>query len=74
VAIAIDHMTLAAVEEDLGTCWIGAFFENKVKDILNIPDDIRVVELLTLGYPADDSAKEKSRLPLERIVKWEKWE
>jgi nitroreductase len=74
VAIAIDHMTLAAVEEGLGTCWIGAFFENKVKDILNIPDDIRVVELLTLGYPADDSAKEKSRLPLERIVKWEKWE
>ena len=74
VSIAIDHMTLVAVEEELGTCWIGAFYENKVKDILSIPDDIRVVELLTLGYPTDDSIKEKSRLPLERIVKWKKWE
>ena len=74
VAIAIDHMTLIAVEEGLGTCWIGAFFEDKVKSMLNIPDDIRVVELLTLGYPKDDSIKEKSRLALERIVKWETWE
>jgi len=30
-AIAVDHMTLQAVEEGLGTCWIGAFYENKVK-------------------------------------------
>lgn len=42
-AIAVDHMTLAAVEEGLGTCWIGAFDEKKVKEILNIPDEIRVV-------------------------------
>ena len=73
VAIAIDHMTLAAVEEGLGTCWIGAFYEDKVKDILNIPDQICVVELLTLGHPTDDSIKQKSRLPLEKIVKWEMW-
>jgi nitroreductase len=74
VAIAIDHITLAAVEEDLGTCWIGAFYEDKAKDILDIPDRIRIVELLTLGYPTDDSIKKKSRLPMESIVKFEKWE
>ncbi|MFX1520303.1 MAG: nitroreductase family protein [Promethearchaeota archaeon] len=74
VAIAIDHITLAAVEEGLGTCWIGAFYEDKVKAILDIPDDIRIVELLTLGYAVDDSIKVKSRLPLEKIVKWETWE
>ncbi|MFX1466657.1 MAG: nitroreductase family protein [Promethearchaeota archaeon] len=76
VAIAIDHITLAAVEEDLGTCWIGAFYEDKAKEILDIPDRIRVVELLTLGYPVDDSIKDKDklRLPIETIVKWEKWE
>ncbi len=51
-AIAVDHMTIQAVEEGLGTCWIGAFDEKKVKEILNIPDDIRVVHLLTLGYPS----------------------
>ena len=44
VAIALDHMTLAAVEQGLGTCWIGLFDEQKVKEILGIPEEIRVVE------------------------------
>lgn len=73
LAIAIDHMTLAATELGLGTCWIGAFHEDEVKDLLGIPSDIRVVELLPLGYPADASPKEKRRLPLEEIVHRERW-
>jgi len=73
VAIAIDHMTLKAAEEGLGTCWIGAFYEDKVKEILNIPNNIHVVELLALGYPKDASSKEKNRLPLETIVMYESW-
>lgn len=74
IAIAIDHMTLKAVEEGLGTCWIGAFFEDKAKKALGVPDtpDIRVVELLALGYPAD-SLKPKTRIPLDRIVMHENW-
>jgi len=74
VAIAIDHMTLKAVEEGLGTCWVGAFYEDKVKEILNIPDNIRVVEMLAVGYPKDASLKEKDRLPLEKIVMQESWQ
>jgi nitroreductase len=73
VAIALDHMTLAAVELGLGTCWIGDFDESKVKDLLGIPEKIRVVELMPLGYPADPSAKEKKRFPLNTIVKYEQW-
>ena len=73
VAIALDHISLAAVEYGLGTCWIGAFNEKKVKEILGVPDEIRVVELMPLGYPAYKSVKEKSRLPLKRIVKYERW-
>lgn len=73
VAIAIDHITLAAVALGLGTCWVGAFDQGKVKEILNVPKDIVVVELLTLGYP-DDSWREKRRLSIEEIVKYEKWE
>ena len=73
VAIAIDHMTLAAVELDLGTCWIGNFDETLVKKILGIPDEIRIVQLLPLGYPTDPSAIEKSRLPIEKIVKYDRW-
>jgi nitroreductase len=73
LAIAIDHMTLVAAELGLGTCWIGAFHEDRVKKLLGIPDEIRVVELLPVGYPADTSPKEKTRKPLDQIVHREKW-
>ena len=79
VAIAVDHMTLAAVEEDLGTCWIGAFYEDKVKEILGVPEDVRVVALLPLGYPAEtaknakDMPMHKPRKPLDEIVVYDGW-
>ncbi len=71
-AIAVDHMTLQAVEEGLGTCWIGAFDEKKAKEILNIPDKVRIVQLLTLGYPSAEHSP-TSRKSLDEIVMWEKW-
>ena len=73
VAIALDHISLAAVELGLGTCWIGAFNEGKVKEILGIPEEVRVVELMPIGYPATMAVKEKNRLPLSKIVKQGHW-
>lgn len=73
VAIAIDHITLCATADGLGTCWIGAFDENEVKKILNIPAPIRVVGLLPIGYPRDPSPAKKKRLPLKDIVRQERW-
>jgi len=73
VAIAIDHLTLCATAEGLGTCWIGAFDEGQVKEILSIPPQIRVVALLPVGYPQDPAPVEKSRLPVVKIVKYEQW-
>jgi nitroreductase len=73
VTIAIDHITLAATAEGLGSCWIGHFEEEPVKRLLAIPKEVRVIELLPIGYPADDSIKEKNRLPLSAIVMHEKW-
>jgi nitroreductase len=70
LAIAVDHMTLKAVEEGLGSCWIGHFDQEKVKEILQIPKEYKVVVLLTLGYPAD-SPKPKDRKSLEDIVSYE---
>lgn len=52
VAIALDHLTLAAVAEGLGTCWIGAFHENLMKKLLNVPDDVELIALTPLGYPS----------------------
>lgn len=73
VAIAIDHLTLAAVAESLGTCWIGSFDPETVRQILGIPQEIVVVELLLLGYPEDTRVVNKSRLPMETIVHYDSW-
>ncbi len=72
LAIAVDHMTLKAVEEGLGTCWIGAFEENEVKKILGIPETIRVVALLPLGYPISIPSP-TPRKSKEEIILFEKW-
>ena len=72
VAISVDHMTLAAMEAGLGTCWVGAFYEEEVKRILGIPDDIRVVELLSVGYPVDIPPP-RPRKAMSEIVRYERW-
>lgn len=73
MAIAIEHMALEATEEGLGTCWVGAFYEDQVKEILGIPQNVRVVELLVLGYPDKPSSAHKDRLSIEEIVMHERW-
>ena len=72
VSIALTQMNLQAVEEGLGCCWIGSFDEEPVREILGIPDDLRVVQLMTLGYPSDQP-KAKSRLAVEDIAFGELW-
>jgi len=74
VAIAIDHITLCATADGLGTCWIGAFDEGQVKEILAIPPHIRVVGLLPIGYPKDPTSVKKNRLLLKEMVKYERWQ
>jgi len=52
LAIALDHLSLCAVAEGLGSCWIGAFDEAEVKAILDIPaESVKVVALMPVGYP-----------------------
>ncbi len=72
VSIALEHICLQATELGLGTCWIGSFDPDEVRQILAIPDDIAVIELMTVGYPADSKPKPK-REPMEKIVSFEKW-
>jgi nitroreductase len=74
VAIAVDHLTFCATAEGLGTCWIGAFQEDEVKEVLGIPARVRVVALLAVGHPEDPSPVAKERLPLEAILKHERWQ
>ncbi|MCP4753815.1 MAG: nitroreductase [Proteobacteria bacterium] len=73
VAIAVTHITLCAAAEGLGSCWIGAFYEDRIKQVLDIPPQVRVVAVLPVGYPVDPSPAEKTRVPLDGIVKYERW-
>lgn len=72
LAIALDHITLAAVQEDLGTCWVGAFSQEEVKKILNIPEKCRVVALMPLGTPYDIPSV-KTRKSLKELVCYEEF-
>lgn len=73
VAIALEHICLQATELGLATCWIGSFYPEKVKSILNIPNDIAIVELMALGYPAD-RPNMSGREPVEKIACLETWQ
>jgi nitroreductase len=73
MGIAMEHIVLAAIEQGLGTCWIGGQFdEPAVKEALGVPDDVRVVALLPVGYPAE-APEAKDRKPIDEIVSHEKW-
>jgi len=73
VAIAMDHLSLAAAAEGLGTCWIGSFDEQVVKSLLGIPPEVRVVQLMPLGWPTDPAPVTKRRLAMEQILRLERW-
>jgi len=72
IAIALEHISLQAADSGLATCWIGSFYPEKVKAVLGIPDDVAIIELMAIGYPAD-KPKEAKREAIEKIVCYEKW-
>ncbi|MGQ9460412.1 MAG: nitroreductase family protein [Candidatus Bathyarchaeaceae archaeon] len=70
--IAVEHMVLAATALGYGTCWIGAFNEEEVKRILEIPERLKVIVLLPIGFP-DEAPSPRERKPLKEIVFQEKY-
>jgi nitroreductase len=72
LSIAMSYMILEAQELGLGSCWIGGFFENQVKEILRIPENVRVVALTPLGYPAEKPNARPKKM-LEEIVCYDKY-
>lgn len=83
MGISMEHLVLAAADQGLGTCWIGYFDEQKIKQALSVPEDMKVVTLSPVGYP-DEGESIRSRMtralagsvrrkPLEEIVHRDKW-
>lgn len=69
----MEHLALAAAAEGLGTCWIGAFHQDRVREVLGIPESAKVIGVTTLGYPAR-SPRPKSRKPISEIVCSDRWQ
>jgi nitroreductase len=67
LSIACTHIILEAWEQGLGTCWLGTFNEAEVKEILAIPDRVRVVTMTPLGYP-NEPGRPKARKTLDQII------
>lgn len=70
--LAMEHLMLAAANEGLGTCWIGLFNEEKLKNILNVPAGVRVIAITPLGYPVEDPVL-RPRKELSEIVFKNSW-
>jgi len=67
VAIAVDHMILAATDAGLGTCWIGWFERDVMRKILDIPEDKEIPIMVTIGY-ADEKPPVKERKPISELI------
>ncbi len=72
VAIAMDHLTLAATDVGLGTCWVASFDVRAAHEVLGIPPGIEPLAFTPLGYPADQP-EPKERKPLSELVRYENW-
>ena len=72
VAIALDHLILAAANLGLGTCWVAAFDPVAARQVFGLPAGVEPIALTPLGYPADQPIL-KERKPLASLVRYERW-
>ena len=73
VAIAVDHMILAATDEGLGTCWVGWSDREPVKRVLWIPDSKEVPILVTIGHPLEEPGP-RERKSLEELIMYDEYQ
>ena len=72
VAIAMDHLILAAHSLGLGTCWVADFDPAAAREILGLPDGVEPIVFTPLGYAADQP-RSKRRKALSDLVRYEQW-
>jgi nitroreductase len=73
IMIAIAYMTLEAVNQGLGTCWVGAMSAKDTHTVMNLPSGLFVHDLIPLGYP-DEDPDPRPRKPFDQISFWGKYQ
>ena len=71
VAVAIENLMLLAKSEGLGSCWVGAFDEKRVSEILKLPKNERPIVILPVGFPAENPEppeREKDEKLIKEII------
>lgn len=71
-AAAVQNLILTARENGLGSCWVGAFDENRAAKALGLPDRVRPVAIVPVGYPAESPPRRRRR-PLSEVIHRDKW-
>lgn len=69
---AVENILLAVTALNLGACWVGAFYEDEVSRILNLPEFVRPMAIIPIGYPAEQPSR-RSRYPIETLIHYEHW-
>ncbi|HOO03161.1 MAG: nitroreductase family protein [Methanomassiliicoccales archaeon] len=72
LAIALDHLSLAATEEGLGSCWIGAFDPSRLAEYIGLPPDRTITVCMALGYP-DEAPAPRGRKKPEELFSWDRY-
>lgn len=68
IAIAVEHLCLAATEQGLGTCWVCNFDASLCKELFQMSDNEEPAVIIPIGY-TDDEMKDKIRKDITEIVK-----
>ncbi len=71
-ALAAQNLMLSCTNEGLGSCYVGAFNEKRLRKILAIPKTVVPVGIIPIGHP-DETPPPTDRISIEQIVHWEKW-
>ncbi|MDI6916223.1 MAG: nitroreductase family protein [Thermoplasmatales archaeon] len=71
-AAAIENILLTVTEKGFGACWVGAFDESMVRDIINCPAHVKPVAVIPVGIP-DEKPNMPERIPLRRVLHWERF-
>ncbi len=71
-SITLSYMQLQAAELGIGSCWLGAFSAEEVRELLKIPEEYQIVAVSPFGYPAEEG-RQRSRKPMEELICRDQW-